>query len=143
MEQNKEGLGLLGGEKMEYQDLKDYLGMKSEVQAILEEINYWQTFVLTVKYDSNGSKSGTPSDPTRKSALKLLELDEKLKKKRDKLVKKTLEIEEWLETLEDLVLVAVIRQHFILGKTWRETSKIVFEVEDPSISHKKVVRFFE
>lgn len=128
---------------MTYEDLKNYLGMKAEVHAVIEEIEYWETYVITVKYDRDGGSSNHESNPTKQATDNLIMLREKLRNKRNELVQRTLDIEEWLDTLPDKELVAVIRNHFILGKTWRETTKKVYGFAAWSTSQMKVRDYFK
>ena len=127
---------------MTYEDLKNYLGMKAEVQAINDEIDYWETYVITVKYEEKGGSSGHESNPTKQAVDHLIELRERLATKKDLLVQRTLEIEEWIDSLQDKEVSAIIRYHFIMGKTWRETTKKVYGYADWSLSQWKIRNHF-
>lgn len=127
---------------MTYEDLKNYLGIKAEVRAVIEEIEYWETFVITVKYSQDGGSGNRISSPTQQASENLIELRDRLKVKMNNLVAKTFEIEKWLDTLTDKELVAIIRNHFILGKSWRETTKIVYGYGAWSVSQMKVRNYF-
>lgn len=127
---------------MTYTDLKNYLGMKAEVQAIVDEIKYWESFVMTIHYDEGGKSSNKVSNPTQQAVDKIMQLKERLNTKRDTLVQRTLEIEDWLDTLQDKELAAIIRHHFIGGKTWNETTRKVYGHAAWSLSQWRVRNFF-
>lgn len=77
--------------------------------------------------NDGGSGGGTPGNPTERAAFQRMDLEKDLKEVMDKLLKETREINDWIRTLNNVEVEAIIRWHFLNGKTWAETSGIMYK----------------
>ena len=79
------------------------------------------------RINDGGSGGGTPGNPTQKAAFQRMDLEKDLKEVMDKLLRETREINDWIRTLNNVEVEAIIRWHFLNGKTWAETSGIMYK----------------
>ena len=109
---------------MTIKQLQDYYWQIKEIQALVEQIKeLWNDPLVSHDHVSRGTGV---SDPTRAWSNRIESLEDKLSGKKHQLESETKKVEEWVETIRDPKVSLIIRQHFLLGKTWKQTSKIVF-----------------
>ena len=109
---------------MTIKQLQDYYWQIKEIQAIQEQIKeIWDDPLVSHEHISRGTGV---SDPTRAWSNRIDGLRDKLSDKKLQLESETQDVEAWVETIRDPKVSLIIRQHFLLGKTWKQTSKIVF-----------------
>ena len=129
---------------MTIETLEGYRGLASGVEAIEMEINTLYNPVSSPNgRETQGSFSGSPSDPTAHAAMRIISLRDKLGEERERMYATLEEIEQWLITCDDPEIVSIIRWHYLLGLDWRQTNKKVYGYPDYWRSRKKIVRFFE
>lgn len=124
---------------MTMNDLEDYRTLRGEIKELIREIN-------EVTYCSVGSPklSGMPTgkgnsvSSVEKTVQKKIKLQEKLSKKLDSRLEKLIEIEDFLETVEDTDVRLIIRYRFINGLDWQVVGeKMHFERTTPYYKLKK------
>ena len=126
---------------MTIKQLQDYYWQVKEIQAISDQITeIWNDPLIS--HDSVSRGTGV-SDPTRASVLRISALQDKLSDKKLKLETETQAVEEWVETINDPKVSLVIRQHFLLGKTWKQTNKVVFGYASINASRNTFMRFMD
>ena len=91
---------------------------------------------------SGEGRSQTPSDPTAAAVAKIMRLEERLCRLREELADQLEEIEQWLETLDDHELRAIIRAHYLLGDSWARCTQRVMSYEFSDSAKHRVYRFF-
>ena len=106
-------------------DLYSYRNLCREINAIQFQIN---DTALAVRSPSFGGMphGTTPGDPTARAALKIIELEDDLKRKSNEMVDQAKQIEAWVDSTDNHEIRAIIRYHFLAGKTWRETSMAMY-----------------
>ena len=124
---------------MRIERLEQYRGLKAEVKAIEKLID--DLYVPIASPNGNHSTS-VPSNPTEKTALRIIALKERLRAKQEKMMKELCEIEMWLETVSDSEIRAIIREHYLNGCSWYQTNYRVYNYYDYSYSRKRLMRFF-
>ena len=126
---------------MTIKQLQDYYWQIKEIQALVEQIKeLWHDPLISHDHVSRGTEV---SDPTRAWSLRVSALQDKLSDKKLKLETETQAVEEWVETIKDPKVSLIIRQHFLLGKTWKQTSKIAFGYATVNASRNVFMRFME
>lgn len=132
--------------KITLQDLRDYRAINESIRAIEAEIEslYFPISSPPLTSDGAGKSSVRPaSDPTA-AAFHRIEADrERLSRKMAELEEMKSRIDLWLDDLEDQHISAILRWHFILGKSWRETAALMYGYPDAEICRKAIKRFFE
>ena len=128
---------------MTIETLEQYRGLIAEIKAMTAEINA----LYDVRKSPNGREptgtSSGPTAPTERAVARILELKEKQNAKRDEWERAVQEIETWLETVEDADVRSIVRWRFIMGYSWKRTSREVYGVDNYYRARKKFLRYFE
>lgn len=128
---------------MTLEELRQIRGLKRNAEILEEEIA-----ALYFPYTSpNAPKDGGQnpnrgSDPTARAFRRIEQRKERLERVMTEYRARAEAVEDWILTLQDLDLAAIIRAHFILGKTWRDTAKIVYGYASRQTPRMKVERYF-
>lgn len=112
---------------MNIETLEAYWGIASEIKAIEKEIN-----TLYGDHSSQSKESQTGRDVVK----------ERLTSKQRQWSEVKLAIEEWLDTVGDAEIRAIVRWHYILGYNWKMTSLKVYGRGDYYIARKRIYRYF-
>lgn len=123
---------------MTIDDLKAYRYMAAEIEALQLQIAQLYSPVRSPNLVSIGARGNSVADPTHSSVMLADELQRQLEEKQEALRAQAVAIEEWLNKVEDSRIRMAIRWHFLLGSTWKETTRKV----DPSMSVDAMKKFF-
>lgn len=115
---------------MTIDDLKEYRYAAAEIEALQLQIAQLYSPVRSPNLVSIGVRCNSVSDPTHSSVMLADELHRQLEEKQILLREKAIQIEDWLNTVNDAKLRMAVRWHFLMGATWKETARKV----DPAIS---------
>ena len=131
---------------MTKEKLEEYYSIASRMQAIEVEIRE----LYTPSLGGNGNSIGagrasvmTAGNPTERTAMRITALREQLERERLELLDLAEEIEEWLASVTDPEIEAIVRWHYILRLNWRETNLRVYGYPDYFYSRKRIIRYFE
>lgn len=122
------------------EDLQQYQDMIAVVRSTEEEIRMVRE--SSSHPDSNsGGKSSVRSagNPTHVKAMRIVDLEAKLDRYRAKMKA----VEDFTENIEDDLIRSIIRWHYIIGKSWGQTSVIMYGYHDKDICRKMVSRWFK
>lgn len=122
--------------------LKQYAAMQSEKKQIEDQID---ALYRSISSPRLGESLGSTElgNPTERTAFRIIEEKERLEQLSIELWQMTKEIEDWLLSLDDHEIRAVVRAHYINGKTWRQTAKEVMGYFDSDAAKKKIYRYFK
>lgn len=130
---------------MTIQELNEFRTMRAEILAMNEQIQD-----LCRLQTGSGNEVGAgrvsarePTSPTERSALKITEIREKLEAKKEVLIDRYKEIEEWLDTVEDDEVRKIVRYRILLGYSWRATNHAVYGRPDHQYSYHRLRRYIE
>ena len=122
--------------------LKQYAAMQAEKTQIEDQIDALYRSISSPRLgESLGSTE--PGNPTERTAFRIIEEKERLEQLSIELWQMTKKIEEWLQSLDDHEVRAIVRAHYINGKTWRQTAREVYGWADQDTPRKRIKRFFE
>lgn len=127
---------------MTLEELRQVRSLKANVEIIEEELK-----ALYFPYTSpNAPKEGGQnpnrgSDPTVQAFHKIEKKREQLERIQAEYAGRVHDVEEWLKTVEDLEIVAIVRYHYILNKTWKDTAKKVYGYASRETARMRVERF--
>ncbi|MBR6158129.1 MAG: hypothetical protein IKQ27_14320 [Lachnospiraceae bacterium] len=108
---------------MDAEKLRSYLGYREAVKALSEEIEQLYNPVSSVSFQNYYKRTNKDTEGSTIRALRKVEARrEKLTQLLNEYLSVSEEIEDWLENLHDPYAEAIIRHHFILGKTWSSTA---------------------
>lgn len=125
---------------MTIEQLRSFRGIQREMEQIQREIDLLYYPVRSPR--SGEGRSQTPSDPTAAAVAKIMRLEERLCRLREELADQLEEIEQWLESLDDHELRAIIRAHYLLGDSWARCTQRVMSYEFSDSAKHRVYRFF-
>jgi len=125
------------------EDLRQYRAIRAEISSIEAEVESLYYPVSSPPLMSESGHGSGPSDPTVKAFHQIERDRERLDKKHAELVHQQIRIDRWLDKLENRHIAAIIRLHFIVGLSWRQTCLRVYGYPDPDICRMAVKRFFE
>lgn len=91
---------------------------------------------------SDGGHSMSVSSPTERAVAKILKLKETYQQKYDEAADLLLQVENWLSQVEDPEIRSIIRFHYILNRSWQQTSTEVYGYPSYYNSRKKIMRYF-
>lgn len=123
--------------------LENYYGIASGLEAIEQEIATLYSPISSPNGRTDGSYSTTPGDPTARTAMRIIQLREKLEHEHERLMELAEEIEQWLITVSDTEIVSIIRWHYLLRCNWRVTNLKVYGYPDYFYSRQKVIAYFK
>lgn len=124
--------------------LENYKGLVSELKALQESIDsLYDTYRSPQLINDGGSHSPNAGSPTEIAVEKLLKLKGMYQQKYDEAADLLLSVENWLSQVEDPEIRSIIRFHYILNRSWIQTSAAVYGGY-PSYynARKKVMRYF-
>jgi len=126
---------------MTKEKLESYIGLMREIAALQLQI---KTLYRPIKSPtSSESHSTTPGDPTARAADRIMELKRKVSEEADELADQAKEIEDWLHTIKDHEITAIIRNHYMNGMTWAEVDEAMYGQGDGSLSRRKFKKFMK
>lgn len=128
---------------MTVEKLEAYRGLTSEIKGLREQIDSLYDTYRSPQFSDEGSHSMNTSNPTESAVSKILELKSIYDHKYAAAAELLLEVENWLSTIENSEIRSIIRFHYILNKSWVQTSALVYGGY-PSYynARKRVMRFF-
>lgn len=127
---------------MTIEKLEAYKGLTSEMQALSQQITSLYDTYRSPTLMSNGSHSMSASSPTESAVAKILKLEETYRKKYEEAVDLLAEVESWLSQVEDAEIRSICRHHYLLNKSWQQTSTILNGYPSHYTARKKVMRYF-
>lgn len=122
--------------------LEAYRGLTSEMKALRDQIDSLYDTYRSPQFMSNGSHSMSAGSPTESAVSKILKLKETYQQKYDETADLLLQVENWLSQVEDPEIRSIIRFHYILNRSWQQTSVEVCGYPSYYNSRKKIMRYF-
>lgn len=129
-------------ETMSIEKLEAYRGLTSEMKALSQQITSLYDTYRSPQLMSNGSHSMSASSPTEGAVGKILKLEETYSVKFKEALDMLTEVEDWLSQVEDAEIRSICRHHYILNKSWQQTSTIMYGYPSYYNARKKVMRYF-
>lgn len=129
---------------MTIDDLRKVRAMKRNAEIIAEELNaLYFPYKSPFAPRSEGQNPNRGSDPTPRAVERIDAMRKKLEEAMNEYTAKVYEVEEWLMTVDDMEVICIIRTHYILRKSWKETAKIVYGYASREAPRKRIERFFK
>ena len=128
--------------EMTIEKLEQYRGLTTEMKALSQQITSLYDTYRSPKLMSDGGHSMSVSSPTERAVAKILKLKETYQQKYDEAADLLLQVENWLSQVEDPEIRSIIRLHYILNRSWQQTSTEVYGYPSYYNSRKKIMRYF-
>lgn len=120
--------------------LRAYRGIQKEKDEIMREIDLLYYPISSPRFsESHGTQ---PGDPTAAAVAKIMAREERLNELTRELADELDYIEQWLETLDDHELRAIIRAHYLMGDSWARCTQRILSYEFSDTAKKRVYKFF-
>lgn len=131
-------------EEITLEDLRKYQSIKENLKAIQMELNALYYPVSSVPMTSDGStRSSLPSSPTERAFFRIEAKKARLEAKQAELDDLIDRIDAFIDDIEDHHVAAIMRMHFVVGKSWRVTCMQIYGYPDPDICRMAVRRYME
>ena len=126
------------------EDLDNYQKIKAEIRAIEDQITRIYLSSPAPREVTGGRSSVTaPGNPTERKALEAEEKKRHLEERKQALELFQARIERFVDfDCDDAQVRAVIRCHYLNGRTWTQTSWICFRSTNKSTSQMVIKRYF-
>lgn len=121
-----------------------------QYRKIVSELKTFDALIESM-YDTRKSPNGqepggygsTPSAPTETAFNVIQDAKAKRERKRNEWERAVREIEAWLDTVQDADIRSIVRLRFVLGYSWKRTSREIYGTESYYRASKKFYRFME
>lgn len=127
---------------MSIEKLEAYRGLTSEMKALSQQITSLYDTYRSPQLMNNGGHSMSASSPTESAVAKILNLKETYSRKYEESLDLLTEVESWLSQVDDAEIRSICRHHYILNKSWQQTSTIIYGYPSYYNARKKVMRYF-
>lgn len=112
---------------MTIEKLENYRGLVAEMHSLSESIDsLYDTYRSPQFCRNGGSHSSNVGSPVEDAVDKILNLKDIYSKKYEEALDLLTEVESWLSTVDDAEIRSICRHHYILNKSWSQTSAIVY-----------------
>lgn len=105
--------------------LKQYAELDAEINCKLEQLAKLRALSTSIPAPSGGGSSGSPSDRTGRITEKIVDLENEINAKIDRLVDLQKEIEEIIEAVEDSRYRIILTERYINRKKWEDIADIL------------------
>lgn len=128
---------------MTIEDLEKYRSLYTEIGALSKQIESLYNTYHSPSFSNNGGGfNGEAHSPIEQALQQIQRLEDNYAFKIQELRMEAERIENWLTTLDDPFLRSCIRYHYMLGYSWKETSRNMYGYESYYNARKVVFRFF-
>lgn len=129
--------------EMTIEKLERYKGLTSEMKALRDQIDsLYDTYRSPQFMSDGGSHSTNVSSPTENAVGKILRLKETYQQKYDEAADLLLQVENFLSQVEDPEIRSIIRFHYILNRSWIQTSAAIYGYHSYYNARKRIMRYF-
>lgn len=127
---------------MSIEKLEAYRGLTTEMKALSQQITSLYDTYRSPQLMSDSGHSMSVSSPTERAVAKILKLKGTYQQKYDEAADLLLQVENWLSQVEDPEIRSIIRFHYILNRSWQQTSTEIYGYPSYYNSRKKIMRYF-
>ena len=128
---------------MTIEKLENYKGLVAEMHSLSESIDsLYDTYRSPQFCRNGGSHSSNVGSPVEDAVNRILKLKDIYDHKYSEAANLLLEVEAWLSTVDDPEIRSIVRFHYVLNKSWVQTSTEVYGFPSYYNSRKKIMRYF-
>lgn len=127
--------------EMTIEKLERYKGLTFEMKALRDQIDSLYDTYRSPQLMSDAHSMSVGS-PVETAVNKVLELKTVYEQKYEEAAGLLLEVENWLSQVEDPEIRSIVRFHYVLNKSWVQTSTEVYGFPSYYNSRKKIMRYF-
>lgn len=127
---------------MTIEDLEALRYLNSEIAAVQQEIEGMYNTYRSPAFEKIGQSPLSPGDPTAQAVSKVMQLQRKYNSMLTEMADRRDRVNAWLVELDDREIRSIIRWHYLNGKSWKQTSKLVYGANSYYNARKTLMRFF-
>lgn len=128
--------------EMTIDDLEELRYLNSEIRAVQQEIDGMYNTYRSPSFDRIGSSPQHAGDPTAEAVQKIMALQQKYIRMLNDMADRRDRVNAWLVGIDDPEIRSIIRWHYLNGKSWKQTSRLVYGVSSYYNSRKALMRWF-
>jgi hypothetical protein len=111
---------------MTIEDLEELRYLNSEISAVQREIESMYNTYGSPAFEKIGQSPISPGDPTADAVRKIIGLQAKYNSMLNDMADRRDRVNAWLVSLDDGEIKSIIRWHYLCGKSWKQTSGLVY-----------------
>lgn len=111
---------------MTIEDLEELRYLNSEIKAVQQEIEEMYNTYRSPAFEKTGSSPQHAGDPTADAARKIIDLQAKYNAMLNEMSDRRDRVNAWLLSLDDGEIKSIVRWHYLCGKSWKQTSGLVY-----------------
>lgn len=127
---------------MTIDDLEELRYLNSEIKAVQQEIEGMYNTYRSPAFEKIGSSPLSPGDPTSEAVQKIMALQRKYNSMLTEMADRRDRVNAWLVELDDPEIRSIIRWHYLNGKSWKQTSGLVYGANSYYNARKALMRWF-
>ena len=111
---------------MTIEDLEDLRYLNSEIRAVQQEIEGMYNTYRSPAFEKIGQSPQHAGDPTADAVRKIIGLQAKYNSMLNDMADRRDRVNAWLVSLDNGEIKSIIRWHYLCGKSWKQTSGLVY-----------------
>ena len=111
---------------MTIDDLEELRYLNSEIRAVQQEIEGMYNTYKSPAFERIGQSPLSPGDPTAQAVSKVMQLQRKYNSMLTEMADRRDRVNAWLVEIDDPEIRSIIRWHYLNGKSWKQTSGLVY-----------------
>lgn len=127
---------------MTIEELKELRYLNSEIRAVQQEIEGMYNTYRSPAFEKIGSSPQLAGDPTSEAVQKIMALQQKYNRMLNDMADRRDRVNAWLVELDDPEIRSIIRWHYLNGKSWKQTSGLVYGANSYYNARKALMRWF-
>ena len=127
---------------MTIEDLEELRYLDSEIKAVQQEIEGMYNTYRSPAFEKIGQTPLSPGDPTAQAVSKVMQLQRKYNSMLTEMADRRDMVNAWLVSLDNGEIKSIIRWHYLNGKSWKQTSVLVYGANSYYNARKALMRFF-
>lgn len=127
---------------MTIEELEELRYLNSEIQAVQREIEGMYNTYRSPAFEKIGSSPQHAGDPTADAVRKIIDLQTKYNSMLNDMADRRDRVNAWLIGLDDGEIKSIIRWHYLNGKSWKQTSGLVYGEKSYYNARKVLMRWF-
>ena len=126
---------------MTIDELEELRYLNSEIQAVQCEIESMYNTYRSPAFEKIGSSPQHAGDPTADAVRKIIDLQAKYNQMLNEMADRRDRVNAWLIGLDDGEIKSIIRWHYLNGKSWKQTSGLVYGANSYYNARKVLMRW--
>ena len=111
---------------MTIEELEELRYLNSEIRAVQQEIEGMYNTYRSPSFEKIGQSPLSPGDPTAQAVSKVMQLQRKYNSMLTEMADRRDLVNAWLVSLDNGEIKSIIRWHYLCGKSWKQTSGLVY-----------------